>query len=174
MNILCNPTGHAGKFRAIDWWVEHNNLFLKVSCKVSLWSAWLIKFNQRIYGGKLSNHTKARIIKESPLIEVFKNTRIQMEKMFHLDHRTIQHSPTDLTNTFTVLAAYMQKEKANVFVTGCSTRYTIPDTMKDGMHIGMTKAAKAVHGEDSRNEEDIGDNNEEGELEVEDDGDLDV
>ena len=31
MNILCNPTGEKGAFRAIDWLVEHNNLYIKVS-----------------------------------------------------------------------------------------------------------------------------------------------
>ena len=31
MNILCNPTGKKGQFRAIDWVVEHNNLYTKVS-----------------------------------------------------------------------------------------------------------------------------------------------
>lgn len=31
MNILCNPTGKSGHFRAIDWLVEHNNLYTKVS-----------------------------------------------------------------------------------------------------------------------------------------------
>lgn len=30
-NILCNPTGQEGKFRGIDWIVEHNNLYIKVS-----------------------------------------------------------------------------------------------------------------------------------------------
>ncbi|KAF8170079.1 hypothetical protein BJ912DRAFT_861513 [Pholiota molesta] len=30
MNILCNPTGKKGHFRAIDWVVEHNNLYTKV------------------------------------------------------------------------------------------------------------------------------------------------
>jgi len=31
MNILCNPSGKKGAFRAIDWLVEHNNLYIKVS-----------------------------------------------------------------------------------------------------------------------------------------------
>ena len=31
MNILCNSTGKKGAFRAIDWLVEHNNLYIKVS-----------------------------------------------------------------------------------------------------------------------------------------------
>ena len=30
-NILCNLTGKADSFRAIDWLVEHNNLYIKVS-----------------------------------------------------------------------------------------------------------------------------------------------
>lgn len=31
LSMLYNPTGKAGKFQAIDWLVEHNNLYLKVS-----------------------------------------------------------------------------------------------------------------------------------------------
>ena len=31
MNILYNPTGKKGAFRAIDWLVEHNNLYIKAS-----------------------------------------------------------------------------------------------------------------------------------------------
>lgn len=31
MNILVNPTGKRGRFRGVDWWVEHNNLYIKVS-----------------------------------------------------------------------------------------------------------------------------------------------
>jgi hypothetical protein len=30
MNILINPTGQPGKFRAVDWAVELLNLFTKV------------------------------------------------------------------------------------------------------------------------------------------------
>lgn len=31
MHILVNLTGKPGKFRGVDWWVEHNNLYLKVN-----------------------------------------------------------------------------------------------------------------------------------------------
>ncbi len=31
MNILRNPTGKKGHFRPIDWVIEHNNLYIKVS-----------------------------------------------------------------------------------------------------------------------------------------------
>jgi hypothetical protein len=33
-NILINPTGKVGKFRAVDWCVELNNLYTKVSISV--------------------------------------------------------------------------------------------------------------------------------------------
>ncbi|EPQ53956.1 hypothetical protein GLOTRDRAFT_43933 [Gloeophyllum trabeum ATCC 11539] len=36
MNILCNPTGKKKAFRAIDWLVEHNNLYIKVNYTHSL------------------------------------------------------------------------------------------------------------------------------------------
>jgi len=31
MNLLCNPTGKPHGFRAVDWVVERNNLYTKVS-----------------------------------------------------------------------------------------------------------------------------------------------
>lgn len=31
LNVLKNPTGKKGRFRAVDWIVEHNNLYTKVS-----------------------------------------------------------------------------------------------------------------------------------------------
>lgn len=189
MNILCNPTGRAGHFRGVDWWVEHNNLYLK-----------------RIYGGKYSNHTKARILKESPLIETFKNIRIQMGKMLRLDHRTIKHSPAKLATAFKALGVYMDEIRANEFVEGRKASYCIPDKKSEGMHLGLIKEAKGIRGEvvggvgtehmeethsdkrvgnggDEMNdngdsgEEDSGEGREEldeAELEVEDDGDLDV
>ncbi|THU81658.1 hypothetical protein K435DRAFT_693040 [Dendrothele bispora CBS 962.96] len=95
MHILVNPTGKAGKFRGVDWWVEHNNLYLK-----------------RIYGGKFSNHTKARILKESPLIGTFKNARIQVQKMFKMGKLTSKHSGANMQRSFSILSAkYIQHQK---------------------------------------------------------------
>jgi hypothetical protein len=100
---------------------------------------------QRIYGGKFSNHTKTRILKQSPLIEMFKNTRIQFEKMFTLEHRTIRHSPPRLQKTFNKLANYMTTNDANVFVPGRVATYSIPDVMGKGMHVFLT-TAKGING----------------------------
>ena len=34
-HMLINPTGLAGKFRAVDWCVELNNLFTKVARSIT-------------------------------------------------------------------------------------------------------------------------------------------
>ncbi|KAM6503170.1 hypothetical protein JOM56_000113, partial [Amanita muscaria] len=56
------------------------------------------------------------IIEESLLIEVYRSVRVQLEKMFGLDHRTTRHSLPDMTATFTKLAVYMKKENTNKFM----------------------------------------------------------
>jgi len=133
------------------------------------YSAKLIRSrNQRIYGGKYSNHTKARILKQSPLIEVFKNMRIQFERMFTLDHRTTRHSPPRLQRTFDKLANYMTKNGANVFTAGRTATYSIPDVMGKGMHdFSTTVRVKSGDDIDDADGEDV-------DGPVEDDGDLDV
>ncbi|KII86190.1 hypothetical protein PLICRDRAFT_114375, partial [Plicaturopsis crispa FD-325 SS-3] len=115
------------------------------------------------------NQTKARIIKESPLIEVYKNTRIQFERMFCLDHRTIRHSPPRMRRTFELLAAYMRNSQTNTYVRGRKSAYSVPDAMEKGMHAMMT-AVHLSRGDDGEWVDVL----DEDELEVEDDGDLDI
>ncbi|KAM6501444.1 hypothetical protein JOM56_004458 [Amanita muscaria] len=64
-NILINPTGKAGKFRAADWLVELHNLDIKVN-----------------HGGQGPNYTVKRIIEESSLIGTYKNAH----EAIHLTH----------------------------------------------------------------------------------------
>ncbi|KAG1895704.1 uncharacterized protein F5891DRAFT_959730 [Suillus fuscotomentosus] len=75
MNLLCNPTGKSVTFHAIDWLVEQNNLYIKV-----------------IFPGGGPNGTLEHIIKESPLIEIYRSCHVTMENTFHLQHQTIWHS----------------------------------------------------------------------------------
>lgn len=126
---------------------------------------------QQIYGGKFSNHEKARILKESPLIGVFKNVHIQAETMFGLKHQTIRHSPPNMQQTFGVLAVYMRKHNANVIVRGRSSAYCVPDAMRSGMNILMTKVPSNVRGEDDSVLEDAAADED---VEVEDGDDLEV
>ncbi|KAF7421190.1 hypothetical protein PC9H_011710 [Pleurotus ostreatus] len=149
-NILCNPTGQEGKFRGIDWIVEHNNLYIK-----------------RIYGGKYSNHSKSHIISQSQLIEVFKDTRIQFEKMFCLDHKTTRHSPPKMVRTFKVLAKYMEREKVNEKVPGRKTKYRIPNVVGEGLAIVYRRHVQGSQaGIDNGDEEEL--------IELQDDGGIDV
>ncbi|KAJ3555015.1 hypothetical protein NP233_g12305 [Leucocoprinus birnbaumii] len=112
---LCNPTGQKGKWRAIDWLIELNNLYIK-----------------RIFGGSGSNHTVDRMVEASPLIEVYKDVRAQFESMFCLDHRTTRHSPPKMKLTFAKLARYMEQHQANEFVKGRDSDFTMHDTLQTG------------------------------------------
>jgi hypothetical protein len=90
--------------------------------------------------------------------------------------------------TFKKLAEYMEKHETHVRVAGRTTDYIIPNSMEEGQHIMMTrKGSDEVAGDvemDSPEEDDLmvemdeaenGEDIEEGgELEVEDDGDLDI
>jgi hypothetical protein len=112
------------------------------------------------------NHQKQRILMESPLIEVYKNTRIQFERMFCLDHKTSHHSPPAMEKTFRKLTTHMEKHDANKFVLACKSAYQIRDAISDGLHAMMTKKVVLKSNKDWENMPD--------EIEVEDDGDLDV
>ncbi|KAF9471647.1 hypothetical protein BDN70DRAFT_869092 [Pholiota conissans] len=153
MNILCNPTGKKGHFRALDWVVEHNNLYIK-----------------RIYGGKYSNHQKERIIAESPLIETYKNVRMQFEHMFCLEHKTSRHSPPKMELTFKRLMQYMKDNNTNSFVPGRDSAYCIPDTMDKGIDIMRLREGQVESDLQLGGDDELGDEMEE----VEDDGSLDV
>ncbi|KAJ3560033.1 hypothetical protein NP233_g11098 [Leucocoprinus birnbaumii] len=117
-NILINPTGKEGHWRGIDWLVEHNNLYMK-----------------QIYSGKFSNHQIDHIINESPLIEVYKNNRRQLEKMFCLARKGTKHASPDMTSTYKKLSAYMAEKKTNERVPSRSAKYVVTNAMEKGMEM---------------------------------------
>lgn len=110
------------------------------------------------------------MLEESPLIELYKNTRIQVEGIFHLDSRTTRHSAPDMETTFKMLGTYMEKNRANEYVAGRTCLYSIPDVMASGMNM---LATEYVSGEFVS--EDLQVEGDEGELDIDgNDGDLDV
>ncbi|KAJ3764510.1 hypothetical protein FB446DRAFT_796103 [Lentinula raphanica] len=129
-NILVNPTGKKGRFRGVDWVVEHNNLYSK-----------------RIYGGRFSNHTKRRIIKESSLLGVFKSARIMVNRIFRIGRRTTRHSGPNLRKTFRVIKDYIEEIQLNEKIHGRHTTYAIPNQIVRGQHLAMTSKPKPVRGE---------------------------
>ncbi|KAI0085494.1 hypothetical protein BDY19DRAFT_996633 [Irpex rosettiformis] len=71
LNWLCNPTGRSDGFRAVDWLVELMNLYIKV-----------------VYGSSGYARTFQLILKQSPLIEMFRRLHRTMQDNFHLLHRS--------------------------------------------------------------------------------------
>ncbi|KAF9525694.1 hypothetical protein CPB83DRAFT_771677 [Crepidotus variabilis] len=116
MNWLCNPTGKEFGFRGIDWLVELNNLYTKV-----------------IYGGSSSNRTLKRIIDESVLIELFRDCHLTVENGFHLEHRTIRHSPPDMTKTINRLKHFINENRPHVFTPGRKVHHCTPDSVTVGL-----------------------------------------
>ncbi|KZV82700.1 hypothetical protein EXIGLDRAFT_626678 [Exidia glandulosa HHB12029] len=90
LNWLCNPTGRADGFRAVDWLVELNNMMQKT---------W--------YGGEGSHRTLEHIRRQSVLTELYRSCVVQIEKNFHLTHRTVRHHPPDMTKTLEVVAGHI-------------------------------------------------------------------
>ncbi|KDQ57302.1 hypothetical protein JAAARDRAFT_131270, partial [Jaapia argillacea MUCL 33604] len=154
MNILCNPTGKKYHFRPIDWWVEHNNLYIK-----------------RVYGGQFSNQTKVRILKETALIEVWKNLRINFEKMHVFNHKTFIQSLPKMKKTFDKLMEYIETRRTHKFVPKRKSCHLILNMMEEGMNqlmadeAGVARKAKKAEDdewEDIENEAE----GEEGDLEA--------
>ncbi|KAJ3576948.1 hypothetical protein NP233_g92 [Leucocoprinus birnbaumii] len=148
LNILCNPTGKPDHFRALDWVIELNILYIK-----------------HIHGGQFSNRTVERIIKESPLIEIYKSICQQFEDMFCLEHRTSHYTPANMKNTFAKLAEYMRKEETSVFITGRKADHEVQDTVAVGCH-------KLLEGEVDLDVVDQSEDTSGIEIEVDDDGSL--
>ncbi|KAF6746612.1 hypothetical protein DFP72DRAFT_992806 [Ephemerocybe angulata] len=115
MNWLVNPTGRPHAFRGVDWLVERNNLYTKV-----------------IYGGHGSNRTLARILEESILIEIFRESHLAVELGFHLKHRTVHHLPPDMDRTLKKLLNHFTTSKPHEFEAGRSADYKAPDTLAIG------------------------------------------
>ncbi|KAG1896135.1 uncharacterized protein F5891DRAFT_959147, partial [Suillus fuscotomentosus] len=116
MNLLCNPSGHALAFRAVDWVVERNNLYTKV-----------------IYRGGGPNGTLEHIIKESPLIEVYRNCHVVIKNRFHLQHQTIRHAQPEMMNTIRKLSTKIKENYAHIKKEGRKALWSIPDQINEGM-----------------------------------------
>ncbi|KAJ3518248.1 hypothetical protein NMY22_g13775 [Coprinellus aureogranulatus] len=126
-SILVNPTGKPGKWRGIDWVIEHNNLSIK-----------------RIYGGRFSNRKKKRIFIEAALIEVYKTIRIDFEDMYCLNQRSLRHAPPDMRATFRKLRLHMQANQCHMFIRGRRVPYIVPDASSKGMSIAMSKKSEVI------------------------------
>ncbi|KAF5342401.1 hypothetical protein D9611_001386 [Ephemerocybe angulata] len=148
MNWLVNPTGKMHGFRGVDWLVERNNLYTKV-----------------IYGGHGSNRTLSRILEESILIEIFRESHLAIELGFHLKHRTIRHSPPNMTRTVTALLAHLKATEPHSFKPGLESRKT-NWTAPDNIAVGMDQVEDALYVKGKGQDIGTGEDNELDESEV--------
>ncbi|KAI0683240.1 hypothetical protein BC835DRAFT_1409447 [Cytidiella melzeri] len=138
LNWLCNPTGRHDGFRAVDWLVELMNLYIKV-----------------VYGSSGYARTFQLILKQSPLIEVFRRIHQTMQDNFHLLHRSVRHAPPDLTNTIQALCDLLRKNKAHEFDDSRKS-YDLKHHMNDGLYLLQSTVTNKLSTEETAGEiEDI-------------------
>lgn len=115
-NWLCNPGGTIDGFRGVDWLLELNNLLTKV-----------------IYGGRSSNYTIDRIIKESPLIQLYRDSKRVIEEQFLLTPKSMRHGKPDMTATYAALSGHAIDTNFLTFKPGRTSKYPVPDVFTIGM-----------------------------------------
>ncbi|GLB35134.1 hypothetical protein LshimejAT787_0206990 [Lyophyllum shimeji] len=120
MNWLVNPTGRKDGFRGVDWVVELMNLYTKVT-----------------YSGASSNRTFQLVIKNSPLIQIFRSVHENIEDNFHLLHRSVRHAPPNLKNTLTTLTSELKKHQAHEIALRIGVQYRETEALTDHFRQGM-------------------------------------
>lgn len=108
------------------------------------------------------------ICKQSPLIEVFRSCHVMVESAFQLTHRTLKHTPPDMTATIERLRAYMESSGMCKFQRGRAVERETVDNITRGLHVILTKktiqrvtqeageiSQVAEAGEISRGDEDV-------------------
>ncbi|TFK78704.1 hypothetical protein K466DRAFT_606732 [Polyporus arcularius HHB13444] len=121
LNWLCNPTGKPDGFRAVDWLVELMNLFTKV-----------------VYGSSGYTRTFQLIIKQSPLIELFRKVHTLFQDNFHLVHRSVRHAPPDTASTLKVLLDELKKHNPHMCTPNRPAEVKLEDHLREGMYILQT------------------------------------
>ncbi|KAH9008730.1 hypothetical protein EDB85DRAFT_2078080 [Lactarius pseudohatsudake] len=117
-------------FRPVDWLVERNNLYTKV-----------------IYAGSGPNRMMDYICQQSPLIEVFRGCHIIVESAFQLTHRTLKHTPPDMTVTIERLHVHLQTTGCCEFQKGRVMEWEVVDNIIKGLQT--VHAKKTVQPEET-------------------------
>ncbi|KAI0791231.1 hypothetical protein C8Q75DRAFT_805592 [Abortiporus biennis] len=117
-SMLINLKGFEDTFRAINWVVELNNLYTKTI---------------NVAAGP--NKTVDNIIKESNLINIFRDMYMTLEKNLILNYLTTLHGESDMKITYKVLLKHIEKENLHNRKKGRSSDYMIKDMINKGQNI---------------------------------------
>ena len=79
------------------------------------------------------------ICKQSTLIEVFRSCHVLVESAFQPTHRTLKHTPLDMTATIERLRAYMELSGMCKFQRGRTVERETVDNVMRGLHVVLTK-----------------------------------
>ncbi|KAI0083556.1 hypothetical protein BDY19DRAFT_1079007 [Irpex rosettiformis] len=154
LNWLCNPTGRPDGFRAVDWLVELMNLYIKV-----------------VYGSSGYTRTFQLILKQSPLIEIFRHLHRTMQDNFHLLHRSVRHAPQSQQNTLQALCTLLCTNKAYEIEDGRKS-YELIDHVHEGIYklqsSGTVATVEMTGPEDGNVFSDDTEKDEEAEVEIDD------
>lgn len=94
---------------------------------------YLLTGDQRVIVEPGPYRTEDTIVKESVLINVYRNTYLTLEKNLVLNHLTTHHTEPDMTATYAALRAHMHTSRPHVFQPGRRTAYEIPDMFNKGL-----------------------------------------
>lgn len=80
------------------------------------------------------NYTKERVIQESSLVDIYRNCHHNIERNFHLAGLTNRHAPTNLVETFRVLAVLFSDNRPNEHQAGRKSKFSISNKIDDGQN----------------------------------------
>lgn len=100
--------------------------------------------HQYKWGGSLSNYTKARVIKESPLVEVYRGCQKKIEQDLHLPGLTSAQAKKNMAKTFATLLRYMDEKHPNEFRAARTASYTVPNMLDKGQVAYTTAKGQPI------------------------------
>jgi hypothetical protein len=83
------------------------------------------------------------MIKQLPLIEVFRTTHTVAEEWLHIKHWTNKHGSRYMHKTIVKLVQYMAQGGAHTFEMGCAqVYYQVVDQAQQGLYLLSTEKAE--------------------------------
>ncbi|KAI0267690.1 hypothetical protein BC834DRAFT_1040462 [Gloeopeniophorella convolvens] len=141
LNWLCNPTGRPDGFRGLDWdTVRLNKELYNFYTKV-------------VFSGSGQTQTLNLVIKQSPLIEVFRSVHTVIQDNFGLLHRSTRHAPKNLSRTIEILCSNLNKNRAHC--NDESRKDAKIPKVNDHMQIGITRMHEATEMSGGADEDEV-------------------